>query len=61
MARLPATITVIGLPQQCCEILAMVLNLVTVQYFVGISNISTIYGFSSSFSAVLHLNCIGKQ
>ena len=33
----------------------------TVQYFVGISNISNTFFFRSSFSAILHLNCIGKH
>ena len=54
MARLPDTMTGIGLPQQYCEILAMVgytksdilpIYQVTVQYFVGISNISNTFRF----------------
>ena len=67
VARLPATITRIHLPQQYCERLAMVLNL-TFHRFIGWqSNISLesatfqLYGFSSSFSAILHFYCIGKQ
>ena len=54
VARLPDTMTGIGLPQQYCEILAMVgytksdilpIYQVTVQYFVGISNISNTFRF----------------
>ena len=46
----------------CCEVtLWRGYSHVTVQYYVGISNISTTFWFSSSFSAILHLNFIGKH
>ena len=63
MARLPDTMTGIGLPQQYCEILAMVgytksdilpIYQLTVRYFVGISNYILV-------SAILHLNFISKH
>ena len=35
---------------------------VTVQDFISLESATfQLYGFSSSFSAILHLNCIGRQ